>query len=199
MELRKAKKMFYDKRIQELETNNKKQWYRMIKRLGNADVREERDVIYLQEFDNKNDTEIANYIGNFLAKISLDCPLIKSSTYRNVYKDSGFEVLTLKEVEKAINKAKIPAGLSPLDFPKPIISNFGSTFSVPLTKIYNLSLKTQIYPTEWKTETVTMIPKNKAPESINDLRPISITFHFSKVFEAILRDMILNDIKNNLL
>ena len=73
-----------------------------------------------------------------------------------------------------------------------------SLFSVPLYKIYNQSLKTNVYPDIWKIENVTMIPKCKLPESINDLRPISLTPHYSKIFESILKDRILNDIKAGL-
>ena len=133
-----------------------------------------------------------------MAKVSNDCPLLNSETYRNVYSNFKNELLTLQEVNKAVTTSKIPNGLSPTDFPRQIISKFNSFFSVPLHKIYNCSLKTNVYPDVWKIENVTLIPKCKAPENVNDLRPISLTPHYSKVFEGILRNRILNDIGSGL-
>ena len=70
----------------DLEHCNKAQWYRKVKRLGNADIREERELISLPEFESKTDKEIADSMATFLASISIECPLINSNTYREVYK-----------------------------------------------------------------------------------------------------------------
>ena len=49
----------------------------------------------------------------------------------------------------------------------------------------------------WKVEYVTPIPKVVNPTSISQMRKISITSDFSKLFENILKDMTLEDSEKN--
>ena len=50
----------------------------------------------------------------------------------------------------------------------------------------------------WKFEWITPVPKLKNPITIKDLRKISCTSDFSKLFERFLRNWILEDIEPNL-
>ena len=54
------------------------------------------------------------------------------------------------------------------------------------------------YPVLWKKELVTPVPKITHPQVIKDLRKISGTSDFSKVFEGFLKEWILSDISENL-
>ena len=54
----------------------------------------------------------------------------------------------------------------------------------PLTHIYNTITRTAIWPMKWKEEFVTPIPKKAVPEGLNDLRNISCTALFSKVYDS---------------
>ena len=67
----------------------------------------------------------------------------------------------------------------------------------PLRDIINTSFEVQIFPKIWKLEYVTPIPKVPNPESISQMRKISITSDFSKLFENILKEMILKDAEQN--
>ena len=54
------------------------------------------------------------------------------------------------------------------------------------------------YPSVWKQEWITPAPKVLYPKEISDLRKISSTSDYSKVFEGFLKDWIMEDIFANL-
>ena len=68
----------------------------------------------------------------------------------------------------------------------------------PLCSIINHSLTSGTYPDIWKKEWVTPVPKVTHPKYIGDLRKISGTSDFSKVYEGFLKDWIMQDINSNL-
>ena len=70
--------------------------------------------------------------------------------------------------------------------------------SVPLTTIINDSLKQSVYPSTWKQEWVTPVPKLSHPKQISDLRKISSTSDYSKLYEGFLKDWIMEDVSKNL-
>ena len=67
-----------------------------------------------------------------------------------------------------------------------------------MTDIINTSLQQQVYPTLWKKELITPVPKVTHPKQLKDLRKISSTSDFSKVFEGFLRDWLMEDILDNI-
>ena len=68
----------------------------------------------------------------------------------------------------------------------------------PLTDIINSSLKQGIYGTPWKFEWVSVVPKLLRLQVIKNVRKISSTSDYSKIFEGFLKDWILEDISDKL-
>ena len=64
-------------------------------------------------------------------------------------------------------------------------------------QIFNTCLKQHVYLEAWKLEYVTWIQKFPQPKKISDLRKISLTSQYSKLFEGFLKDWILEDIKHH--
>ena len=60
--------------------------------------------------------------------------------------------------------------------------------------IINSCLVEHYYSKLWKKEVITPAPKVTHPKLISDLRKISSTSDYSKVFEGFLKDWILEDI-----
>ena len=64
--------------------------------------------------------------------------------------------------------------------------------------IFNNCLQTGNYPKLWKQEWVTPAPKIPYPKEIKDLRKISCTSDYSKLFEGFIKDWIMQDISANI-
>ena len=67
-----------------------------------------------------------------------------------------------------------------------------------LTKLFNLSLKTGIVPSEWKIARIVPIPKTDCPStSTSGYRPISVLPIISKVLEQHVKELIDDYVANN--
>ena len=67
-----------------------------------------------------------------------------------------------------------------------------------MTDIINTCLNQQCFPTLWKKELITPVPKITHPKVLKDLRKISGTSDYSKVYEDFLKDWIIDDISGNI-
>ena len=90
-----------------------------------------------------------------------------------------------------IKSAKKPNSCVPGDLPKQVVSNFAVELAHPVTLIFNSITKTAEYPKQWVVEYQTPIPKLYPPLCEDDLRNISGTPFFSKLYESCLSDWLL--------
>ena len=194
-----AKMKFYDKYISDLQKTNPKQWHREIARLSkNGGQRETHQPLKVPEFEDLNNSEQANRLADRIEKITKDYSIIDVESHMSTYSGGTIISLTYQEVVSSIKSANIPRGLHPCDPPRQIIKRFAELFAAPLTIIYNRCIRTSVWPSAWKTELTTMIPKKKVLDSAKDLRPIAITPIFSKILESIIRVPLLKDIHESM-
>ena len=94
-------------------------------------------------------------------------------------------------VYKKIVAAKKPNSSVPGDLPKKVVTTFAVELSEPVTLIYNSITQAGVYPRQWIIEYQTPIPKVYPPTCEDDLRNISGTPFFSKVYESYLSDWLM--------
>ena len=128
-----------------------------------------------------NDSDIADEVAAYFNRISSEFQPLEPHQIPATY-DRELAPLSLEEVSKMIKTAKKSSMVRGDIFPK-LVTKCTSALAVPLQDIYNCILRTFIWPLHWKREFVTTIPKKTAPESLSDLRNISCTLLFSKIFE----------------
>ena len=100
-------------------------------------------------------------------------------------------VLQEYEVYERIKTAKIPDSSVPGDLPKKVVISFAPELASPITKIFNAITSQGEYPRQWVIEQQTAIPKVYPPECEDQLRNISGTPLFSKIYESFLSDWLL--------
>ena len=83
-------------------------------------------------------------------------------------------------------KASKKRSTVPNDFPAPFVKEFLPFLAKPAQVIFCQSIIDGIYPTRWKTEFVSPLPKILPPVSYGDLRNLSLTELFSKGYERFL-------------
>ena len=100
------------------------------------------------------------------------------------------------DVYMRIKKQKKTKTTLPIDIPYKLKKEFAPELACPVSNIINQCLNQQRFPDIWKNEWVTPVPKITHPKQLSDLRKISCTSDYAKLFEGILKDWILEDISD---
>ena len=98
------------------------------------------------------------------------------------------------EVSARLRSFKKPKSKVEGDFDPKIVTRFHDILAIPLAYIYNKTLNTLEWPNLWKSETVTVIPKNTNPTNLSELRNLSCTPLFSKVLESFVLEKIKEEV-----
>ena len=101
--------------------------------------------------------------------------------------DPNMPFLEPHEVYQKIMKAKKPASILKGDIPKRVVQLFAPEMALPVSIIYNKITTTAEYPLESQFPIEKVHPAN----SEDDLRPISKTFFFSKVYKSFIGEWLL--------
>ena len=124
----------------------------------------------------KTARELADDLSShFTAVTNMASPLLVGQIPQSNCGQGLVRLLEEKQVAKRLQKFKKPNCRVEGDLPRAIVSQSADALSVPLTMIYNYSFINHSWPDPWKLETVVPIPKVPTTESMNDIRPISMT------------------------
>ena len=74
-----------------------------------------------------------------------------------------------------------------------LISEFSVELASPLAHLVTSCMKWGVYPNIYKVENVTPVPKTFPPEKLKNMRKISGLFNFSKIFDKIIGEMMIDD------
>jgi hypothetical protein len=144
----------------------------------------------LQHLDNR---ECAQQIAEYYAKISNEYHPVDPDqlpSYLPAQQPPQVEEYNVYQRLKSLKKTR---STLPIDIPDKLRRACSVELSLPLTDII-LSLTEAKYPQLWKHEWVTPAPKVTNPKEISDLRKISCTSDYSKLYEGFLKDWVVEDI-----
>ncbi|KAK3083103.1 hypothetical protein FSP39_014041 [Pinctada imbricata] len=201
--LRKSKNMYNDKTCKNIEESNfsSKQWWKLVNQIiGQPDknsqihaIKTDADCIIY------DDTDKANALNDFFVSQST---LTENNTlpdYQPVSDQPSLDkiIITEQDVLDVIknldtSKASGPDAISPKMI-KPICNEIAK----PLSKIFNLSLKNQKFPSDWKIANVIPVFKKKDPLKVENYRPISLLCIIAKIFEKCIYKYLHNFIVFN--
>ena len=129
------------------------------------------------------DEAIAEKLADHFNGISLEFSGLEPDSVPQTY-SSPVQVLTVDQVSDRLRKFKKPKSMVVHDIFPSLVAPAAGFLAVPLCHIYNTITATSTWPLVWKQEFVTPIPKKPLPADVNDLRNISCTALFSKVYES---------------
>ena len=75
-----------------------------------------------------------------------------------------------------------------------LVRKMPELFAVPVAAIFNKASASGCWPTRWKTEHITVIPKTRNPSSLAETRNISCTALLSKVLEGALLEQLRSEL-----
>ena len=117
-----------------------------------------------------------------LQQYVLNCPLWTLCCYPPTYRQKKPPVIYHGQVHAALQKLKTSKSGHPNDLPVKLIKEFAIELTELLTHIFNKCILDGIFPESWKTAAITPIPKEKTVNSLDQLRPISLTPNFCQSF-----------------
>ena len=190
---RRTIKTFYSDFVSELKQTDPAKWYSMAKKIGAVDQMNGGEVM-VESLSSLNNLQAAQKIAEHFAAISNEYSPIDNSILPSYLPAPQPPHVEEYDVYLRLSRLKKTRSTLPLDIPDRIRQECSPLLSGPLTDIINDSLTQSVYPTTWKQEWVTPAPKIAHPKEIKDLRKISGTSDYSKVFEGFLKDWIMEDV-----
>ena len=152
----------------------------------------------IEELKNKTTSQSAEIIADFYSKISNEYKPIELDQLPSYLPSKLPPQLEEFDVYQRILKMKNTRSIYPIDVPNKLIKEFAHVLAAPLTNIFNASLMEQIYPSPWKKELVTPVPKVTECTSLTQLRKIACTSQFNKAYEFFIKQWIIEDVYPNL-
>ena len=156
-------------------------FFRLVKSFNTPEKAQTFDVRSLRP--GATDSQIAEELANYFNRISAEFePLVESEV--PLAHSRQIEKLSPHEVSTRIKHFRKPKSMVTGDVFPVLMTKFCDFFAMPLTDIYNEILSSGVWPSNWKTEYVTVIPKKSSPAGFGDLRNISCTMLISKIMES---------------
>ena len=190
------KKKYSEKIVNNLKSSNPSQWYSKIKRMSSHG---QKDEVVVQELAGLPVEEQVENIADKFSEISnLYNPLKREDiAFQQISNKKDPPRVEPYDILRQIKKSKMKASTVTGDIPMKLIKAVDVFICEPLSNILKRSLSHGEYPDKWKVEYVTPVPKVHPTQSIKQLRKISGTLNFSKLYEKILCEVMLIDMKNH--
>ena len=141
--------------------------------------------------------EVAEHLADYFNSISSEySPLNMDNLPVNQSRE--LPVISDEDILVAIKKAKKPSSQVPGDVPPMVYGRYPNLFVAPVRAIFNQIVTTKKWPIQWKTEYVTVIPKNSNPSDPSECRNISCINFLSKLFESFVLSWCIEEVRPKL-
>ena len=190
----KAAADYLEKAVRSLKEDDPGRAYRCLKKMAAqpGDYLDEGSFTLLSHSeDNLSPEQSIEKIAQHFAKISqefqpLNYDLLPKDVQTKLDQpiiESELPIVADHDVYEKICKQKKPRSSVPGDVPRRIVQEFAPEFATPAGIIFRNITKTGHWPKPWRTEYGTPLQKETNPVSEDQLRIISLTSFFSKVYE----------------
>ena len=196
--IRISKKNYYTNYFTNNKKNLRKTWYG-IKEIINPKSKHSRIPSFIEHNDSilSDDKSICESFNKYFTSIADNILNDRKYTGVKSHKDylhnpvpNSFFIRECNptEVEKLIASLNRSKATGPYSIPTNIIHLLKSDISIPLSKIYNLSLESGIYPETLKVAKTVPIFKKGSHHLISNYRPISLLSNLNKILEKLMFD-----------
>ena len=106
---------------------------------------------------------------------------------------------TVEDVEAAIKELKVSSAPGPDGVPAVLLKNCSHALAGPLTSMWKRSLRSGVVPSFYKMSLVSPLHKKGDKITPGNYRPVSLTSHIVKVFERVLKKILVCFLESNCL
>ncbi|GBM73616.1 putative RNA-directed DNA polymerase from transposon BS [Araneus ventricosus] len=155
--------------------------------------------LYYNNVCYENDGDIANAFADYFKSV------FKPSTnydIKNEFKSNcvgdfvKIDSVTYDDVVLAIRELKSSLTVGVDNIPSFIIKGCAEFFIYPLLILFNLSLRSNVFPYVWKQTRIIPVFKKGDAQDCKNYRPIAILSPMSKIFESIIHKRLFHQVKN---
>ena len=191
--LRQSKQAFF---ANNLSISNKKLFWKTMKylRKGQSTI----PTLSCNGQEANNDIDKANMLNNFFA----DCFNTKLPPLSVMDMDSGSHecpenlLCTEQEVLVLLKSIDTSKASGPDKISGRMLKETAVSIAKPISMIFNLSIKTGVFPNSWKLSSVVPIPKSSDNISPTNYRPISLLSILSKLLEKYIHGLIMDHLES---
>ena len=189
--VRNAKKKFLDKQKESLKLGGSQRLpFSAVKYLKSKEMPKRWSVNDLEP--DMTDADLSNALAEYFNKISSEHRPLNEDDVVTTY-DAPRRALEPYEVAARIKHARKPKSMVEGDLFPDLVTKLSDVLAIPITKIFNHAILLQKWPSQWKVETVTVIPKGKDAQSFDECRNLSCTPLFSKILEGYMMEYIMQE------
>ena len=164
-----------------------------------AMLRDENDRTFVEP------QNIANVLQNYFSSVYSDpnCEEVQAPQFDSPHIESQMtdEVLdfTTEDVEAAIKDLKNSSASGPDGVPAVLLKSCSQALAGPLTSMWKWSFREGVVPAFYKMSLVTPLHKKGDKITPGNYRPVSLTSHIVKVFERVLKKILVKFLEINFL
>ena len=149
---------FYKKTVKDLKHKDPNKWYSTVKRL--ASYENKSDILVVDQINHLTDQEKCDLIAYEFTKIPNQyTPLHREDIVVPPFQSSEVPQFKPSQIWKKLASMKPNKSSQEGDVPAKVVRYFAAYLSDPLTSIINCAIRTGEYPSIWKEEIATPIPK----------------------------------------
>lgn len=176
-----------DKKV---ENGSSKALYEAVKTLKHREAPKKWNIQNM--FPDQQEEEIAERVAEYFNKISQE---YSPADPPSPLESGEFVVPEIYQISGRLRSMKKPKGMLEGDIDPRLNNKYADILAYPLKKIYEKISATAIWPKLWKSEKVTIIPKNSCPSDLSELRNLSCTPLYSKLLESFVLDELKSKVR----
>ena len=181
-------KNFHRQFVQELKYSDPSKWHQKMKQLGGIDQISQGRLV-ISELEGLKDKKSAERVAKSFAEVSQEYSRLDREKLPAFLPAGRSEEVNILQVFNKIKNIKKTKSTLVIDLPDKIRQECALDLAEPVASNINACLKDGRFPSLWKREWVTPIPKVKLGEKIktcDDVRKVASTSDYAKCFEAFL-------------
>lgn len=198
---KRLKRNYYMYKKEKICTVNSKNWWKLTNELLDTSDNNFNIKMLIKEKYDDNESLFTEKANNFFASLSSKCTPIEDCTPSvNVLDDVDQRyIISPRDVLKQLLQVCVNKSAGPDGIPNWVLKEAANTLYLPISAIFNSSLREGFVPSVWKAANVTLIAKKSKVSNLEkDLRPISITSTLGKILEFFVCNYIVSEVEDKL-
>ena len=149
-----------------------------------TDMAEEFNRYFASVFTSENASHLPTAVDMFLGPADEKCSDV---------------LFTLEDVMKALSKHRVDKASGADDLSSRFLLQVKDHIAYPLLLLFQKSLDEGVVPHDWKLANICPIYKKGPRNKAENYRPVSLTSQVCKLFESIMRDVLVDHLEKNML